>query len=263
MSELIGKRVRLISLEPLLEGVTGVLKAYNDERDVYAFEADEEGVLFHSCAGLTLSNRGRWVGFGDYELIEDEPNEFCGYYTCEDLSASPVANEPIAEQTTCKSEDPQDLIGKRVRLKAKSDHVGLTGVLKKYDSHDSSYAFEADESNPALHDCGGNTAYDRGWWVWEDEFEIIEYEPTDNPATMEESKPSPYFDEHYASSAIQPIIFMMENFTPEEMVGFLKGNIIKYTARCGKKDDPAKEVAKIKRYAEWLKEYQTTGTITI
>lgn len=74
---------------------------------------------------------------------------------------------------------------------------------------------------------------------------------------------SEHFDEHYASSAIQPIEFMVANFTHEEMVGFLKGNIIKYIARCGKKDDPAKETAKIKRYSEWLKEYEATSTITI
>ena len=40
--------------------------------------------------------------------------------------------------------------------------------------------------------------------------------------------------------------------TQEELIGFLKGNIIKYTSRCGKKDDPVKEVTKIKRYAGWL-----------
>lgn len=74
---------------------------------------------------------------------------------------------------------------------------------------------------------------------------------------------SEHYDEHYASSAIQPIEFMVANFTHEEMVGFLKGNIIKYIARCGKKDDPVKETAKIKRYSEWLKEYEATGTITI
>lgn len=74
---------------------------------------------------------------------------------------------------------------------------------------------------------------------------------------------SEHYDEHYASSAIQPIEFMVANFTHEEMVGFLKGNIIKYIARCGKKDDPAKETAKIKRYSEWFKEYEATGTITI
>lgn len=174
MSELIGKRVRLTKDHSSVNGMVGVLRA--KDRSSYAFEADIEHEALHNCQGMTHARRGYWVWEGDFELIEDEPNEVGGYYTCEDLSASSVVNEPIAEQTTCKSE---------------------------------------------------------------------------------------HYDEHYASSAIQPIIFMMENFTPEEMVGFLKGNIIKYTARCGKKDDPTKEVAKIKRYAEWLKEYQTTGTITI
>ncbi len=45
---------------------------------------------------------------------------------------------------------------------------------------------------------------------------------------------------------------MQANMTHEEFIGFLKGNIIKYTARCGKKDDVDKEVAKIIEYAKWL-----------
>ena len=60
-----------------------------------------------------------------------------------------------------------------------------------------------------------------------------------------------HFDSHY-SGAVQPIEFMQAQMQPSEFIGFLKGNIIKYIARMGKKDDPAKEVAKIKRYAEWL-----------
>lgn len=175
MSELIGKRVRLTKGFPTyLKGMVGILK--DKDNSSYAFEADIEHVALHNCKGMTHERRGYWVWEGAFELIEDEPNEFCGYYTCEDISASAVANKSIAEQTTCKSE---------------------------------------------------------------------------------------HYDEHYASSAIQPIEFMVANFTHEEMVGFLKGNIIKYIARCGKKDDPAKETAKIKRYSEWLKEYEATGTITI
>lgn len=59
------------------------------------------------------------------------------------------------------------------------------------------------------------------------------------------------FDEHYQSEH-QPIEVMQSNMTPEEFVGFLKGNIIKYVCRLGKKDEPAKEAAKIRRYSEWL-----------
>lgn len=59
------------------------------------------------------------------------------------------------------------------------------------------------------------------------------------------------FDGHYVSDH-QPIETMQSNMSHEEFIGFLKGNIIKYTCRLGKKDIPTKETAKIKRYAEWL-----------
>ena len=69
-----------------------------------------------------------------------------------------------------------------------------------------------------------------------------------------------YFDAHYGGT-IQPLEFMQAQMEPEEFRGFLKGNIIKYVARCGKKDDPVKEVTKIIRYAEWLKESYDGKTV--
>lgn len=62
---------------------------------------------------------------------------------------------------------------------------------------------------------------------------------------------STYNDEHYQGD-VEPIELMQAQMTQEELIGFLKGNIIKYTSRCGKKDAPVKEVTKIKRYAGWL-----------
>lgn len=71
--------------------------------------------------------------------------------------------------------------------------------------------------------------------------------------TVEPTIPAPpnYYDKHY-DGAIQPIELMQLILTPEEFKGFLKGNIIKYTMRCGKKDDPEKEFTKIRRYKQWL-----------
>lgn len=60
-------------------------------------------------------------------------------------------------------------------------------------------------------------------------------------------------NQHYLTS-IQPIKVMEANLTREEFIGFLKGNIIKYVLRCGKKDAPIKEIEKLMDYAEWLKE---------
>ena len=60
-----------------------------------------------------------------------------------------------------------------------------------------------------------------------------------------------YYDNHYQGS-IQPIEYMQENMSRDELIGFIKGNIIKYVSRLGKKDDVQKEATKIYRYAEWL-----------
>ena len=76
----------------------------------------------------------------------------------------------------------------------------------------------------------------------------VPYEFTVEPATP---APPNYYDKHY-DGAIQPIELMQLILTPEEFKGFLKGNIIKYTMRCGKKDDPEKEFTKIRRYKQWL-----------
>lgn len=58
---------------------------------------------------------------------------------------------------------------------------------------------------------------------------------------------------HYQQAAVQPIEYMQMVLTPDEFIGFLKGNILKYTARCGHKDLPAKEAAKIEQYSIWLR----------
>lgn len=65
---------------------------------------------------------------------------------------------------------------------------------------------------------------------------------------------------HYITDH-QPIEVMQANMTHEELIGFLKGNIIKYACRCGRKDAPLKEAEKIKQYAEWLCVVLSDGTI--
>lgn len=69
-----------------------------------------------------------------------------------------------------------------------------------------------------------------------------------------------YYDDHYQSEH-QPIETMQANMTEEEFEGFLRGNIIKYACRYGKKDEKKKEAEKIKRYAEWLEQVVNGETI--
>ncbi len=64
-----------------------------------------------------------------------------------------------------------------------------------------------------------------------------------------------YHDAHYANMAgLEPIEVMQLIMSREEFEGFLKGNIIKYTMRAGRKQGEAaeKDIAKANRYKQWL-----------
>lgn len=61
-------------------------------------------------------------------------------------------------------------------------------------------------------------------------------------------------DEHY-SGYIQPIELMQEQMKPAEFMAYLRGNIIKYCSRFGKKTSNIEDEArKIEKYAQWLHE---------
>ena len=57
---------------------------------------------------------------------------------------------------------------------------------------------------------------------------------------------------HYLACPIQPIDLVQYILTKEELIGFLKGNIIKYSLRAGHKGDPEKDKAKALQYKKWL-----------
>ena len=69
------------------------------------------------------------------------------------------------------------------------------------------------------------------------------------------------YDDHY-QGAVEPIELMQAQMTQEAFMGFLRGNIIKYASRFGKKDNEStiKEATKIRVYAEWL-EVATMGDV--
>jgi hypothetical protein len=57
---------------------------------------------------------------------------------------------------------------------------------------------------------------------------------------------------HYKDMAVQPWEIMESLLTREEFIGFLKGNVIKYSMRQGRKDSD--DAGKCKHYIEKLKE---------
>lgn len=100
---------------------------------------------------------------------------------------------------------------------------------------------------------------DKGYYAWTPE--MLEFLP---PIETEEDKPE-VFNKHYEQMGIQPIEVMQQAFSPEEFKGYLKGNILKYTMRAGKKQGEAaeKDLAKLNVYSKWLEEFIARGAINL
>ena len=64
--------------------------------------------------------------------------------------------------------------------------------------------------------------------------------------------------QHYKDMGVQPWTVMEAVLTPEEFVGYLKGNCVKYGMRAGKKDSD--DAGKFRHYWMKLQEIQR-GTI--
>ena len=61
--------------------------------------------------------------------------------------------------------------------------------------------------------------------------------------------------DYYASNGASPIDCMKQGLiSKEEYIGFLKGNIIKYVVRCGKKEDAISDINKAIHYLIMLRE---------
>ena len=60
---------------------------------------------------------------------------------------------------------------------------------------------------------------------------------------------------HYKDMPIQPWAVMEAVMTPDEFIGYLKGNIIKYSLRAGRKEG-SDDAGKAKHYMEKLNEMQ-------
>lgn len=62
-------------------------------------------------------------------------------------------------------------------------------------------------------------------------------------------------DKHYRDSVVEPILVMQDFFSHEELIGFLKGNILKYRLRAGHKgteEELQADLDKICVYEKWL-----------
>ncbi len=59
---------------------------------------------------------------------------------------------------------------------------------------------------------------------------------------------------YYSENGFSPLeAFEQGLISKEELLGFIKGNVIKYVIRAGKKNDPIKDIDKAVDYLNWMK----------
>lgn len=59
---------------------------------------------------------------------------------------------------------------------------------------------------------------------------------------------------YYAIGGIECIDYIKAKLTKEQYEGYLLGNVLKYTSRCEYKGEKKKDIEKLAKYAQWLKE---------
>lgn len=77
------------------------------------------------------------------------------------------------------------------------------------------------------------------------------------------SKVDAYNPDYYASMPVQPIMVMQACLTKDEFIGYLRGCLIKYQMRRGRKEDVEDTDKKILRYKKWINEMSKSGSVTI
>lgn len=71
----------------------------------------------------------------------------------------------------------------------------------------------------------------------------------------EDTQEDTMHDKHYRNAVVDPILVMQDFFSREELIGFLKGNILKYRLRMGHKgteEDMKADYDKLCVYEIWL-----------
>lgn len=86
-------------------------------------------------------------------------------------------------------------------------------------------------------------------------------QPVQQPSLIDQgtAETSPHYN---ALGLDQPILIMFREFSDEHFIGYLKGNVIKYTKRAGLKQG-TDDAAKAHQYQKWLDEFEAFRCISI
>ena len=66
---------------------------------------------------------------------------------------------------------------------------------------------------------------------------------------------------HYMAGKQQPIEIMQEKMTNDQFIGFLLGNVIKYSLRINHKENDREDAGKCNQYSQWLCDVMDGKTI--
>jgi|TARA_R110000803_G_scaffold87355_4_gene154016 hypothetical protein len=66
--------------------------------------------------------------------------------------------------------------------------------------------------------------------------------------------------DHYQKGGIETIDFIKAKLTEEELIGYLKGNVIKYLSRANHKNSTDSDYEKALVYMNWLVQEQSSKT---
>ena len=89
-----------------------------------------------------------------------------------------------------------------------------------------------------------------------EDYKMQNEETTVKPVWKQKENNTQVGGDHYKNMVVQPWEVMASIMTREEFIGFLKGNIIKYTMRDGKKENAHEDAEKAKHYMAKLAEVQ-------
>lgn len=134
-------------------------------------------------------------------------------------------------------------------LKYMFDSEDLQRVI--FDNYKDGAVFYLDDNNWTWNNivtyCD---SFSNSWYLWEIDAFMKQNEHTEHDDTIDNDLV--HHPSHYTSGSKEVIDIAHEALTEEEFTGAMKFNIIKYTLRVGKKDDPVQEMGKVANYADYL-----------
>ena len=137
--------------------------------------------------------------------------------------------------------------------------------------HDTVWVDMTNWDTTQLHECGYAEVVDM--WAFPDTDTVsnvvmysVRFRGSDDVIVVNEHRVTPIIDDedtqedtmhgkHYRDSIVEPILVMQDFFSHDELLGFLKGNILKYRLRAGHKgtkEEMQADLDKIRVYEKWL-----------